>query len=159
MTWSGDSALISTPGGKIVLIDGGPWGKEVEGFLASRGINKPDLYIVSHGDSDHITGLIWLMKTKAPKNILLPANSRSNELLEELLLLGKEKNTNIIFGYTGKSFKLTYGVEYCLQERNRVYNRKSFLSIMVRYRNRSLLSQEMLKKMCLKTSPGGTILM
>lgn len=154
----GDSALISTPGGKVVLIDGGPWGREVEGFLSSRGINKPDLYIVSHGDSDHINGLIWLMKRKAPKNILLPANSRSNELLEELLLLGEEKNSNIIFGYTGQKFQID-NTEFEIlspgKDQEYTTSNNHSLVIMVRYENKSLLFTGDAEKDVLENISGG----
>ena len=100
----GDSSMINTINEKIILIDGGPWGNEVEGYLSSKGINRPELYIVSHGDADHINGIIWLMDNKPPKNILLPIKSKDNELVKKLLFLAKEKNVNVIYGHSGQQF-------------------------------------------------------
>ncbi|MHA7962685.1 DNA internalization-related competence protein ComEC/Rec2 [Paenibacillus sp. CAU 1782] len=73
----GDSALIRTPGGKHILIDGGgtisfqkpeeAWktrkdpfevgAKVVVPLLLKRGVQHIDLLVVSHLDSDHIRGL------------------------------------------------------------------------------------------------------
>lgn len=100
----GDSVLVNTEEEKMILIDGGPWGGEVEKFLSSKGINNPELYVVSHGDADHINGILWLMEKKPPKNLLIPVNSESNKLIAELIILSKNNKVNIIYGYAGQEF-------------------------------------------------------
>lgn len=68
----GDSAFISTPGGKNILIDGGkraipPYshfdaGKEVVlPFLKNKGVKRIDTLIATHPDGDHIGGLLAVL--------------------------------------------------------------------------------------------------
>ncbi|MCK4648232.1 MBL fold metallo-hydrolase [bacterium] len=68
----GDSAFISTPAGKNILIDGGkraipPYsnfdaGKEVIlPFLKNKGVKKIDTLIATHPDVDHIGGLLAVL--------------------------------------------------------------------------------------------------
>lgn len=68
----GDSAFITTPGGKNILIDGGkraipPYskfdaGKEVVlPFLKERGIKRIHTLIATHPDVDHIGGLLAVL--------------------------------------------------------------------------------------------------
>lgn len=102
----GDAALIVTEKDQALVIDGGPWGQELENYLSSKGINRPFLYIVSHADSDHINGIIWLMKKKPPKYIILPANAQENELNQELLCLAQKKKTQVLYGSKGQKFQI-----------------------------------------------------
>ncbi len=58
----GDCSVIQTPGGRVILIDGGPPEREREDmtapalaeFLASQGISRIDLVVLSHPEADHI---------------------------------------------------------------------------------------------------------
>ncbi|MBF0488000.1 MAG: DNA internalization-related competence protein ComEC/Rec2 [Nitrospirae bacterium] len=58
----GDSALIETPHGKAIAIDTGSNGRQLEGYLRYRGKNTLDAMILSHGDSDHIGGLLNILR-------------------------------------------------------------------------------------------------
>lgn len=56
----GDAALVETPGGATLLIDGGPPGTGetvILPFLHERGITHLDATLASHYDIDHIGGL------------------------------------------------------------------------------------------------------
>lgn len=70
----GDSALIILPDGKVMLIDGGKeeYGKEVVEYLTSLNINTIDYMVATHSDSDHVGGLIDVLKNKDVKNIYRP---------------------------------------------------------------------------------------
>lgn len=69
----GDSQVIQTPEGKVILIDGGQSatrysafdaGKEVIlPFLESEGIKRIDMIINTHPDYDHTGGLIEVLKS------------------------------------------------------------------------------------------------
>ncbi|MFB3785868.1 MAG: DNA internalization-related competence protein ComEC/Rec2 [bacterium] len=58
----GDCSVIQTPGGRVILIDGGPPEQNREDaaapalaeYLASQGISRIDLVILSHPEEDHI---------------------------------------------------------------------------------------------------------
>ncbi|MDP8218248.1 MAG: ComEC/Rec2 family competence protein [Candidatus Theseobacter exili] len=64
----GDSVVVRAPGGKTLLIDGGPRGngkylknageKDVIPFLNSLGIERIDVIVSTHQDNDHLGGLI-----------------------------------------------------------------------------------------------------
>jgi len=61
----GDSILISTSNGTNILIDGGEegtYGEEIEDSLDERGIEKLDLVVLTHIDSDHIGGIIEMLE-------------------------------------------------------------------------------------------------
>ncbi|MBN1898163.1 MAG: MBL fold metallo-hydrolase [Spirochaetes bacterium] len=69
--WQGDSILIITPKGKVVLIDAGMGGSEYMKFDAGKmviypyfkkhRINKIDYLVMTHPHSDHIGGLPYLL--------------------------------------------------------------------------------------------------
>lgn len=56
---SGDSTLLISPDGKVMLIDAGntPCGDEITAFLKELGITKIDYLVVSHAHIDHIGGI------------------------------------------------------------------------------------------------------
>nr|MDP9327768.1 ComEC/Rec2 family competence protein [Actinomycetota bacterium] len=53
----GDSALITSPSGATVLVDGGPDEEQVATELAALGIKRLDVVVASHPHADHIVGL------------------------------------------------------------------------------------------------------
>lgn len=83
----GDSSLIEFPDGKTMLIDGGDEGSDevVLRYLNALKINCLDYVMLSHVDSDHVTGLINVIKYKDVKTVIMP------------YLTGKETETNKAF--------------------------------------------------------------
>jgi competence protein ComEC len=53
----GDAALVTTPGGVTVLIDGGPDEQLVATELAALGVKRLDVVVASHPHADHFVGL------------------------------------------------------------------------------------------------------
>jgi len=65
----GDSIVIESPGGKVVVVDGGghpgtderlgsdPGNRVVVPYLRSRGVQRVDLLVPTHPDDDHVQGL------------------------------------------------------------------------------------------------------
>lgn len=53
----GDAALVTTPEGRHVLIDGGPQSDAVADLLWEMGVDTIDLVVSSHNHADHIGGL------------------------------------------------------------------------------------------------------
>ncbi|MDD5598236.1 MAG: MBL fold metallo-hydrolase, partial [Victivallaceae bacterium] len=72
----GDGAVIESPDGKIILVDGGD-NQMFARYLAARfrgtSKDKPkkiDCILVSHGDADHFAGLTEIYKSERNKNPL-----------------------------------------------------------------------------------------
>ncbi|HXF72967.1 MAG TPA: ComEC/Rec2 family competence protein, partial [Actinomycetota bacterium] len=53
----GDAALVRSPGGATVLVDGGPDPREVATELAALGVRRLDLVVATHPHADHLEGL------------------------------------------------------------------------------------------------------
>ena len=92
--------LVLMEGKHTVLIDGGSSSqkkvgeKVLEPYLKSRGITHIDYGIVSHGDSDHINGLIYLLESSEDIDIdtlILPAMGRGEEVYRHMENLAAEK--------------------------------------------------------------------
>jgi len=58
----GDSAVIRTPSGACVLIDGGQDPMIAKNLLSSEGVSKIDLLILSHPHADHLNGLVEVVE-------------------------------------------------------------------------------------------------
>lgn len=88
----GDSTLIKTVEGKVVLIDGGGstmsnsfdvGNKTLLPYLLDKGISKIDYIMVSHFDSDHCQGLNAIIENMKVENIIICKQSTiTNEYLE-----------------------------------------------------------------------------
>jgi competence protein ComEC len=53
----GDAALLTTPEGATVLVDGGPERDQVATEISALGIKRLDIVVASHPHADHIVGL------------------------------------------------------------------------------------------------------
>jgi competence protein ComEC len=53
----GDAALVRSPGGATVLVDGGPEPLDVARELAALGVRRVDLMVATHAHADHVAGL------------------------------------------------------------------------------------------------------
>jgi competence protein ComEC len=53
----GDAALLTSPGGVTILIDGGPDPAQVATELVALGVKRLDLVVASHPHADHVIGL------------------------------------------------------------------------------------------------------
>jgi competence protein ComEC len=59
----GDAILIRSPEGLFGLIDGGEADSGIVQYLHSQGVQNLDLVVASHPNSDHIGGLITVLRT------------------------------------------------------------------------------------------------
>lgn len=104
----GDSAFIETPNHFQMLIDGGPdstvlekLGKEMPFW--DRAI---DFIVLTHPDSDHITGLLDVLKKYEVKNILWTGILEGTAEEDEWLKLIKEEKANVIIAEAGEKIIL-----------------------------------------------------
>ncbi|PKB84157.1 MAG: DNA internalization-related competence protein ComEC/Rec2 [SAR202 cluster bacterium Io17-Chloro-G9] len=80
----GDSALIVTPGGRQVLVDGGPQALSAVTSLSGvlpAGDRSLDLVALTHMDSDHSRGLLEVLSRFQVGAVLEGRNNQAGELL------------------------------------------------------------------------------
>lgn len=94
----GDSALIVTPQGKNILIDGGgnenyDVGKNILlPYLLDRKVTNLDYVIISHFDTDHVGGILTVLEELNVKKVIIGKQYESSENYEKFLRIVKEKN-------------------------------------------------------------------
>ena len=88
----GDAAVVETPAGRFVLIDGGPrtpvrdaGRRVVVPFLRRQGAGRLAAVIATHGDADHLGGLPAVIETLGPRLVLEPGEPLGRPLYLEFL--------------------------------------------------------------------------
>lgn len=117
----GDGILIEA-GGSNILIDGGSTSNSKVGkysiipYLKYEGIGTIDIAVVTHEDTDHISGLLEIMEDMEKggiriKNLILPgiADAIKGENYEKLELRAKDLRIPITYITTGKRFETANG--------------------------------------------------
>jgi len=99
----GDAVLIRSPEGKTLLYDGGRSGEKMRDHLQTYGVDKLDLMIASHGDADHIAGLVPAAQLAKPRlfinNGLAPTTQTWDRLVSALKEAGatfQKANSQVI---------------------------------------------------------------
>ncbi|ROR30580.1 competence protein ComEC [Mobilisporobacter senegalensis] len=102
----GDGIFIHSDSGTTYLIDGGSSDVSkvgeyrLEPFLKASGISTIDYALVTHADSDHISGLKELLGGRNEikvKYLVLPDTSFKDEAYEELVSLAKSNKTKVLY--------------------------------------------------------------
>jgi competence protein ComEC len=74
----GDAALLTTPEGATVLVDGGPERDQVATEISALGIKRLDIVVASHPHADHIVGLPSVL-ARSPVGLLLQPGCEEDE--------------------------------------------------------------------------------
>ena len=122
----GDAILIRTPQGRTVLVDGGgtmrssrpgeEWrtgrdpyevGKDLLApLLAKRGIRHIDVMIATHGDLDHVGGLVAVAKMWPTGRIVFNGTLSDTPAFAELMTVALERNIPVQAAGFGRSLEL-----------------------------------------------------
>ncbi|MEC9489606.1 MAG: DNA internalization-related competence protein ComEC/Rec2, partial [Halanaerobiales bacterium] len=109
----GDGIFIQFPGGKNMLIDTGPPGRDgrnieynIISYLNHLGISSLDYLMISHFDADHAGGLPHLLQRKKVKNIMIPPYHQQTKLHQQLAAGIRENNSKLHFLTAGMNFKI-----------------------------------------------------
>ena len=95
----GNAALISFPGGKKMLIDGGGFGSGdfdvgkmvVAPFLWHNKIGRVDYLVLSHPEADHMNGLRFIAEEFQPKEFWHNEDQVETGAFKELMTIIKDK--------------------------------------------------------------------
>lgn len=109
----GDAIFIETPEHTKILIDGGSSDVKQVGkyrmvpFLKSKGIGRVDYVIVTHGDSDHISGIHEILSDRSIRidSLVVSYANAKQEGIVTLIDLAKQNKTKIIYVQTGDMIK------------------------------------------------------
>ncbi len=105
----GDAILIQTSTQNI-LIDGGERNTGVLDYLKNQGVDDLDIVIGNHPHSDHIGGLIDVLRDLTVKEIIDPGVVHTTKTYEEYLTLIEEKGVDFVLGRAGMMKDLGGGV-------------------------------------------------
>lgn len=90
----GDASLIRFPGGRHMLIDGGPRGRHSDAgawviapYLKREGIREIDALVLSHSDADHLGGFPYLMRNFKVREVWDNGHIKDTQLSREYLAL------------------------------------------------------------------------
>jgi competence protein ComEC len=100
----GDSIFIEAPGGYQVLIDGGPnYSKVLDELSREMPFNDKeiDLMILSHPESDHMTGLLSVLENYKVDNILWAGIEKDGVKFEAWKRMITEEGANIYYANLG----------------------------------------------------------
>ncbi len=108
----GDCALIALPDGTTVLVDGGgsaqsstAIARDVRAYLNGLGIARVDGFVATHGDIDHVGGLVVLAPLLRPRQAWIP--DRADPGLQRVALAVEEAGGSAFrVGPTGRAMRL-----------------------------------------------------
>ena len=113
----GDSTLIVTPYNQTILIDGGGSENYDVGkntllpYLLDRRITKIDYVIISHFDTDHVGGILTILKELKVEMVIIGKQYEESENYKEFLKIIKEKNILVKQVSKGNKIKLERSVQ------------------------------------------------
>ena len=141
----GDSIFIETPSGKQMLIDGGPNNKVMKSLDKEMGFFDKDIdvMIATHGDADHITGLISVLKKYNVAKIIKSPVPSDTEIFYDLEKNIKEENAEVFTGKKGDIILFQDGVSVNILSPENNFSTKdtneASVSVLITYKDKSFL--------------------
>ncbi len=109
----GEAALILTPQGRSILIDGGTAGagEAVLRYLNEKGVSRIDLLVGTHPHEDHIGGLVAVLENIPVSRVIDSGRIHTSLTYERYLTLIEEKGIPFELGRAGRRLTLDSTVE------------------------------------------------
>lgn len=104
----GDAFLLQTVDKKYMLIDGGPSTNLIDVMSDYMPFwqNQIDIVLATHGDSDHIGGLVELGNRYVINHFVYNGEAKDTLIYKELINNISSKNINVTVAETGQVFEL-----------------------------------------------------
>lgn len=109
----GDAIFIETPSRHQILIDGGPGDVVLEKLGREMGFfdREIDLVVATHGDADHLAGLIEVLRRYEVGELVFNGYDKQSGLYREFLEAARERGVEPIAVDSGEVKHLPDGVE------------------------------------------------
>lgn len=120
----GDAILITTPGGKIFLLDSGNRSarRVLIPMFKNRGITKLDGVIISHAHLDHVGGLKYLADVLQFDRMWFSGHFHSNNFNDKLLEKLDKKGVKLLPVRSGDSIELEEGLKVAVLNPGKKWN-------------------------------------
>ena len=94
----GDGSVLETPHRQFVVIDGGNFGKgkTVMNYIKSRGKKEIAALVVSHGDSDHVGGIIEILESDFKVARVIVSSVECSEHMTQVSQLCSQKHIPLL---------------------------------------------------------------
>jgi competence protein ComEC len=102
----GDAALVRSPAGATILIDGGPDPDEVASRLSALGVRRLDVVVASHPHADHIVGLPAILSRFPVGLVLDPGCPDTSSIYRNLLSAIDGEGISVRHPRTGESLRV-----------------------------------------------------
>ena len=105
----GDAALIQTPAGQNILIDGGPDAQKINLALGDKlpfWDRTIDLVVCTQPQADHVTGLVEVLQRYTVNQVLEPGVFSDSSAYQEWLTLVEDKTLQHTIARSGQEFSL-----------------------------------------------------
>ncbi|MFA6608497.1 MAG: MBL fold metallo-hydrolase [Candidatus Paceibacterota bacterium] len=108
----GDAIFIQTPSGKSMLIDGGPNNLIREKLASEISFfnHDIDVMLVTHPDSDHVTGLIPVLEKYNVKKIVVSPAEGHTKVFDDLSVHIENENADVYVAHKGDVIDFHDGV-------------------------------------------------
>ena len=100
----GDAALVTTPAGVTMLVDGGPDEEQVATELAALGVKRLDVVVASHPHADHVVGLPSVLARFQVGVVLQPGCPSTSALQLELDRAIADEGIEVRTPWAGEAF-------------------------------------------------------
>lgn len=92
----GDAILLQDPTGRVALVDGGADPRTLDRALRRHGVGSIDIVVVTHGDLDHVGGVIDLLATDRVAELWVPDFASEQGLMDDAITTAEQHGIPIV---------------------------------------------------------------